>query len=451
MFPGVMAASNAWFAQTASEDYPILLSAESGSFNTASTTHNIPLGTYNVGDLLFVFIAGRTDTGTAPTVPTGWLGFLNYPNTTPAPDGRKGYLYKIMDGTEGSSLAVTLAASQAITYGVLRFKAGTYEADLNYMFQLNLATSTAVSSTIPSNYYLFFGTATMIREVSVFGLQSVTTYPEPTGVTREAAGTGVSTTVAKTYMNVKENITPPTKDYVAPSWVYSASASNYELGFALRGSRALGYPDPRVIRSWLFSTAGVTTTMVAPFQYAKVGDMIIAASRAETGALSSLTGFTQFYSSGSVQFLYKVLTESDINSDVIAAYGSSGNHAGMFLRVRAGTFEVGAIPEVASSNSGSSTSVTVPTAELSAGYIGKRNLGFVFESHVFGASQIFMHSQTQYPLGPFQVTAASSNAVGATGVYGVFDGVSAPGETATLTAAASWVAQLVVLKGLPIP
>lgn len=451
MIPGVVSANHAWVAVSPIEDYPVLLSAESGSFNTAATTHNIPLGTYSVGDLLFIFISGRTDTATAPVVPSGWFGFLNYTNTTPAPDGRKGYLYKIMDGTEGSSLSVTLAASQAITYGVLRFKAGTYETDLNYMFQANLTSGTAASSAITSNYYLFFGTATIIRQVSVFGTQAVATYPEPEGVTSEALGTGVSSTVAKNYMNVKENIAPPTKDYVAPSWQYNSASTNFhELGISLRGSRPLGYPDPRIIRSWVLATAGTTLTMTNPLQYANVGDMVIAASRAEVGTFSALTGFTQFYSSGSVQLLYKVVTESDIGSDLVATYSSSGNHAGLLMRVKAGSFEAGAIPEVASTNAGSATAVSAPTATLSAGYGGKRNLAFFFESHVFASSQIFMFGQTQYPLGPFQTLAATSNAVGINGTYGVFDGSSVPAESASLNAATAWVAQLIVLKGLPI-
>lgn len=452
---GVVAASNAWqpvAAPPAVEDYPILLSATSNSINTAATTHSIPLGTYNTGDLLFVFIAGRTDTATNPTIPAGWLGFLNYANTTPAPDGRKGYLYKVMTGTEGSTLSVTLAASQAITYAVLRFKAGSFEADMNYMFQLYSGVNTGtVSTALSPSRFIFFAACTDLRETSIFGTQTVSAYPYPTGTNAEVAGTGVATTAAKTAISVKENTEPFTASSTLPTWTFSTSASYYELDFVLRGSRPLGYIDPRIIRSWLLSTASTATNMVTPFQYAKEGDMIIAASRAETGALTSLGGFTQFYSSGSVQLLYKVLTAADLTADLGAIYNSSGNHAGLLLRVRAGTFEAGAVPEVASTNSGSTTAVSVPSAVLGAGYSGKRNLAFVFESHVFAASQVYMINPTQYPLGPFQVAAAASNAVGCTGVYGVFDGNTVPGETATLGSAVAWLTQLVVLKGLPIP
>lgn len=262
MIPGVVAANTAWVSVPATYDYPTLLSYDSGSVNTSNTSHAIPLGTYSAGDLVVIFFASRSDNTSSPTLPEGWTGFLNYANTTPTPDGRRGYMYKVMTGSEGISVTLTLPDSRAITYNRLRFKAGSFDSDLGYLLQF-AANGASGTSADPADtrWTMYFKTMTVIRNLALFGLGNVITYPFPSGEQDVAAGSGVATTSAKSYVNVGQDQGEPAQPYNWPAWGMDSSSDFHEIGLMLRGSRPLGHVDPRYLVGFAFTSASTSVAL----------------------------------------------------------------------------------------------------------------------------------------------------------------------------------------------
>lgn len=434
-------------------EYPKLLDYTSASLNTASSSHSIPLGTYAAGDLLVIYYASRSDNTTSPTMPSGWRGSLGYSNTTPTPDGRKGYMYRVMTGSEGSSVTLTFPDSRAITYNRLRFQTGTFDSDLGYMFQFGQnsgsGTTADPANTLPTMY---FKKATVLRNISLFGLASVSAYPFPSGEQTVGTGTGLATSSAKSYANVGQDIMPPTGVYDWSPWTMDASSDYHEVNLILRGSAPLGHIDPRSLFGFSFSSDSDSVSIAATGDL-NVGDMLILMSQATTSVILgvSISGsFTTLHTDLQTQVLYRVVTAGDIGSNLTVTYGSFGKHSFQVIRVRAGTFEAGAVPQVIATGNGTSASPATASVLAGATYAGKRNLALFFEGQIY-TSTVTTLTAAGYTIGPVSQSSGVANAASCGCAYQYFDGATVPAASGTLNASASWRAATIILKGLPIP
>lgn len=433
--------------------YPDLVSATPVNFNTAASSHDIPLGTYVAGDLLVIPFSTRSDNTTSPSAPTGWRGATNVANTTAAPDGRRGYLYRIMDGTEGSTVTLTLPDSRIMTGVVLRFAAGTFEDDYRSLFHasITIGSGSTVSPTA-SSMGMYFGASTVIRTLGLFGLEDVSSYPFPSGTQATASGTGTASTSAKTVVNVSEDTGTIGGSYAWGSWGLSAGADYMDISLILRGKKPLGHIDPRLLLAFAFTSE--TNSVTTSFPDLTVGDMIIALSQAESGTTTGVSlsgGFTQFYVNGSFSGHYRVITSADLSANLTVTWSAFGNHCFHVIRVRAGTFNAAAAPEVHATNTGTSAAPVVVGATAAPGYAGRRNLAIFFESQVYTSTQAVVTDFGSYPIGRITSNSGATNAVSVGTAYQTFDGQSVPTESATLSASAAWRASLITLQGLPIP
>lgn len=299
---------------------------------------------------------------------------------------------------------------------------------------------------------MYYPAATAVRSVSLFGLAGVSTYPFPSGAQSSAAGTGISGTSAKSFANVGEDVTVGSV-YDWSAWALDASNDFYEVSYLVRGSKALGHVDPRYLSGNALVSAG-TTASAALDSNLKVGDMLIVISQAEFGTLTSITtgggSLATVHRNSGFDVLYRVITAGDIGSNISFTYSTSGNHAWQLIRVRAGTFESGAVPQVGSNNSGISSAPATPSTGGLSGYAGKRNLMLFAEGQVYTSSQSIL-TASGLTLGPFSSNGGSSDAASCGCSFQYFDGQPIPAASGTLSASASWKAVTVVLKGLAIP
>lgn len=436
------------------EDYPKLTDYASGSFNTSNNSHAIPLGTYSAGDLVFIFFASRSDNTSSPTLPAGWTGVLSYANTTPTPDGRRGYMCKVMTGSEGSSVTLTLPDSRAITYNRLCFKAGSYDSDLGYLFQF-AANGASGTSADPADtrWTMYFKAMTVIRNLALFGLGNVNAYPFPSGEQSVASGTGVAATSAKSYVNVGQDQGEPAQPYNWAAWGMDSSSAFHEIGVMLRGSRPLGHIDPRYLTGFAF-TAASSSVAIGATSNLKVGDMLILVSQARSGFVSSATisgGFTSVYTSGLLQVMYRIVTADDIGPNLTVTYNTADLHAFQILRVRAGTFEAGAVPQMISTATATSNTPTIGAITADTSYIGKRNLRLLFEGQIATSGTPPTLSSATPTIGPFAMGGSVANSASCGIGYSYFDGNTVPAASGVLTASATWTTFNIILKGLPIP
>jgi hypothetical protein len=105
---------------TATAPYPIVESVTETVDDTLATTHDINLPTgANIGDLLVMLVGAYESSPTAVVgIPSGWTNLGGtYSN---ADDCHSALFYRVVDGTEGATVALTSAANTRVATQVMR-------------------------------------------------------------------------------------------------------------------------------------------------------------------------------------------------------------------------------------------------------------------------------------------------------------------------------------------
>ncbi len=108
---------------------------------TASTSQIISLGPYSAGDLLIIQWSSQWGFGNGVTTPAGWTLINNSVGGT-----RQLFCYRVMDGTEGSTVTVTYGTSALGIAAVHRIEAGKFHASTAPAFQWSQGSNAAPDS-----------------------------------------------------------------------------------------------------------------------------------------------------------------------------------------------------------------------------------------------------------------------------------------------------------------
>lgn len=100
--------------------FPRVASVTTGGSVASATNHTVTLPTFSAGDLLILFDAHDGGGATSNVSTAGW--------TEPLSPQRAGVSYRVMDGTEGSTVTLNLSASFAASWIIYRILAGTFDS-----------------------------------------------------------------------------------------------------------------------------------------------------------------------------------------------------------------------------------------------------------------------------------------------------------------------------------
>ncbi len=436
-------------------DYPKLINQIGGVSSPGTTSHSIPLGDYNAGDLILVFVSGRSTDSTIPLSPAGWFGTINYFNTTVNPGGRGGVLHKVMTSGDGKYVQVTFPDVRTITYTRLRFKAGSFDPDLGYLMQVSAPLFSGVTSAAPSiRPGRYYKSATVVRALLNFSDTEVVEYPYPSGEKVISKFSGSATALNKTYANTEVNVTVPNQIINWPSWKTNKLTEARDVLMLIRGSKPLGHIDPTLLTSFAFTSPN-NAVYIGATSNLKVGDLVIAYACSSAGSLSYVrmsANFTSLYSVVNRQIQYRVVTPEDIGTNLDFSFTTAGLHAVHAVRIRAGTYNPAVAPYVSGASSGtSSTSVLVPAGIVYSSYAGRRNLKCVFIDTASATGIPAKANSMDIDLGPFLAGGTLTNSVAASFGFGCFDGTSVPVTNCELSSSSSWDAVTVVVQGIAIP
>ena len=163
--------------------------------STPATSHTVPLPQYANGNLLLMFVSS---TVAAVATASGWTQLFAENRVSSAGQDRLTCLYRIADGTEGTSVVINLAASQnvaAIVYSVSRYSGGTLESSV-----------TTGNSTTPDSPSLSpamgIGEYLWVTAFATTGARYVIAYPIAYGVSPMQLFNGLGVSTARTILGV---------------------------------------------------------------------------------------------------------------------------------------------------------------------------------------------------------------------------------------------------------
>lgn len=323
--------------------FPTVRNRTETSGGSASTTLTINFGTNVAGDLCVIFL-GTNDTARAITTTES---FIDYTNT----NATFHVLYKILDGTEGTSTNVTVAASTKFAAIAYTIQQGTFASNIAPAIStVATGTSTAPNATSCAPT----GSAKDYLWISAFR-QNGEEADDDTWCTAAPSTPGTFTNLLQvtsgTASTANTNGSVASAEYTANATSVDAGAFTTAQSLAWRAYTIAIYP---IMSGSFTANAAIKGTLSGSFTAAAIEQ------KAYSGSLAADAIRQRTYS-------WSVTADAEINAGVQTKFGSVSADSA-FLRTQPGSFSADAIRLLAQSGTFSADAIEryIATGSLSS-------------------------------------------------------------------------------------